>query len=55
MNLLKANNFNIGTIIPFGDGCPACDSTDQQGGESGVVDKEVANEENSNQDNDVKN
>lgn len=54
MNLLKAINFNMGTIIPFGDGCPACGSTDQQGGESGVIDAAVANEENRNQDNDIK-
>ena len=50
----STNNFNIGTIIPFGDGCPSCGSTDQQGGESGVIETAVANEENSNQDNDVK-
>ena len=54
MNLRIANNFNTGTIIPFGEGCPSCGSTDEQGGVSAVIEDEVANEENRNQDDNVK-
>ena len=49
MNLLKLNNLN-NSIITFGDGCPACDSEEEQGGVTATIDDNVANEENNNQD-----
>lgn len=41
-------------IITFVDGCPSCGSTDSQGGVTAEISDEVANEENSNQETDVK-
>jgi hypothetical protein len=52
MNLLKANDFNTAIIIPFAESCPACESTDEQGGEVATIDKDVANEESANEDKD---